>query len=159
MKQKEASVHYQVAQYLKSAYPKVIFRTDFAAGIKMTMGQAVKHASLQSGRAYPDLFIAEPKIKIIREEHNFGRDERSVWYSTYSGLFIELKREGAKLKRDKDANKINKGDHKIRKAGDWFDQHIEEQATMLEELSRKGYCATFAVGFDEAKNIIDQYLK
>lgn len=144
---KEASIHYQVAQYLKIQYPKVIFRTDFAAGIKMTMGQATKHKSLQSGRAYPDLFIACPFFDIFSETH------------LHFGLFIELKKEDTVLVRPKDAKKILKGETKLRKAGDWFDDHVEEQALMLDRLRKLGYKAEFACGFDSAKNIIDNYLK
>lgn len=68
----EALLHQQVCDYLRYQYPDVIFRTDFSAGVKMTMGQAVKHKRLQSDRAYPDLFIAYPT-------------------EDYHGLFIELK--------------------------------------------------------------------
>lgn len=72
-KVKESSVHQQVVNYLKSQYPKVIFRTDFAAGIKMSIGQAVKHKSLQQSRAFPDI---------------------TIFYPTTAGhaLFIEIKR-------------------------------------------------------------------
>lgn len=68
----EAILHQQICDYLRVKYPDILFRTDFAAGIKMTMGQAAKHKRLQSGRAWPDLFIAKPR----------GR---------FSGLFIEIK--------------------------------------------------------------------
>ncbi len=61
----------------------------------------------------------------------------------YYGLMIELKREGTRL-------------HK--KNGDWASDHIAEQAEVLAELDKYGYCACFAVGFDEAKKIIDEYL-
>lgn len=77
-KQKESSIHAQVAKYLKLQYPDVIFRTDFAAGIKMSIGQAVKHKSLQSGSKYPDLFIAQPA---------------GQWH----GLFLELKRDRSEV--------------------------------------------------------------
>lgn len=70
----EASIHKQVINYLKFQYPRILFRTDFAAGIKLTIGQAVKHKSLQQSRAWPDLFIAQPA--------------RGCY-----GLFIELKRD------------------------------------------------------------------
>ena len=70
----EKSIHKQVATYLKLQYPKVIFRTDFAAGCKMSIGQAVAHKALQSGPGYPDLFIAYPS-------------------KGYHGLFIELKKD------------------------------------------------------------------
>ncbi len=74
----EATLHQQLCDYLRLQYPDVIFRSDVAAGIKLTIGQAARHKKLQSSRAYPDLFIAEPR-------HN------------YHGLFIELKAEGAGL--------------------------------------------------------------
>jgi len=152
---KESSIHYQVAQYLKHQYPNVIFRTDFAAGIRMTMGQAVRHKSLQSGRAFPDIFIVQhfPKEPVTLD------GPYSAIAVTYCGLFIELKKDGTVLKRPKDARAILKGEAKLRLAGDWFDQHIDEQAQMLERLRNLGYKAEFAVGFDHAKKIIDEYLK
>lgn len=141
----EENLHKQITEYLKLQYPGIMFRTDFAAGIKMTPGQAVKHASLQSGRAWPDLFIAAPMYK----------DKLVDFY----GLFIELKKEGTKLVREKKATKILKGDKRIRKAGDWWNRHIEEQAEVIQYLKLNGYCATFAIGFDAAKKVIDTYLE
>lgn len=61
MIRKEEILHQQVCDYLRYSYPEVIFRTDFASGIKMNMGQAIKHKRLQHSKAYPDLFIAQPK--------------------------------------------------------------------------------------------------
>lgn len=140
----EGNLHQQVVDYLKLQYPGIMFRTDFAAGIKMTPGQAAKHARMQSGRAWPDLFIAAPMYK----------EQVADFY----GLFIELKKDGTKLVREVDAKKILKGELELRKKGDWWDQHIEEQAEVLEYLKLNGYCATFAVGFDAAKEVIDKYL-
>lgn len=56
----EASVHQQIVDYIKIQYPKVIFRTDFASGARMTIGQAVKHKKLQQSRAWPDIAIYHP---------------------------------------------------------------------------------------------------
>lgn len=140
----EENLHQQVVDYIKLQYPDIMFRTDFAAGIKMTQGQAVKHKRLQSGRAWPDLFIAAPMYK----------DKAVDFY----GLFIELKKDGTKLKRTKDAAKPLKGENFTRKAGDWFDKHIEEQANTLQMLGMNGYCVSFAIGFDDAKGLIDKYL-
>lgn len=139
-KQKEASVHYQVAQYMKLQYPDVIFRTDFAAGIRMTMGQAVKHKSLQSSRAYPDLFVA----KVVPSDGIGGKLSITRPDAGYAGLYIELKRPNTKLKKQN---------------GEWASEHIAEQAEVLEKLRAEGYKAEFAVGFEEAKQIIDEYLK
>lgn len=68
----EAHLHQKVCDYIRMHYPDVIFRTDFAAGIKMTIGQAARHKRLQQSRAFPDLSILEPR-------------------KGFHGLFIELK--------------------------------------------------------------------
>ena len=60
----------------------------------------------------------------------------------YSGLFIELK-----------AKEIYKKNGELLK-----NEHVEAQHRTLEELSLKGYHACFAVGFDQAKKIIDNYM-
>lgn len=59
------------------------------------------------------------------------------------GLFIELKKAGTRLKK---------------KDGTWASAHLEEQNEVLNALQKKGYAAYFAVGFEEAKDIIDDYL-
>lgn len=116
----------------------------------MTPGQAAKHKRLHPERGYPDLFIARSGEVI------FGpcNDRRLVY-----GLYIEIKKDGTKLKRDKDAKKPLKGEVKIRKKGDWWDKHIKEQAEMLEKLRARGYRAEFGVGFEGCKKIIDEYLR
>lgn len=123
---KEESLHIQVATYLKYQYPDVIFRSDFAAGIKMTMGQAVKHKRMQHGKSYPDLFIAEPR-------------------NGFSGMYLELK---------KDFSEVYKKDGSLRDI-----EHIQEQQKMLWTLQKKGFVAVFACGFNDAKSLIDEYLK
>jgi hypothetical protein len=62
----------------------------------------------------------------------------------YHGLFIELKKSGTKLKK---------------KDGSYINEHIEEQAEMIHRLQERGYYATFCIGFDEAKQTIDNYFK
>ena len=63
----------------------------------------------------------------------------------YYALFIELKREGTRIFK-KDGALV-------------ADEHIREQYDMLHDLRRKGYAAEFACGFDEAKKLIDDYMK
>ena len=127
----EAVLQQQVADYLRLQYPNVLFHSDFGSGIKLTMGQAVKQKRQNGGRrAWPDMFIAEPSLS--------EKGEGSY------GLFIELKKEGTRIKK---------------KNGDWVNKHIDEQAEVLERLEFRGYRAVFAVGFDEAKEVIDEYLK
>lgn len=120
----EADLHQQVVDYIELRYRNVMYRTDFAAGIKMTMGQAIKHKRLQHGRAWPDLFLAEPRGK-------------------YCGLFIELKREGTKV---------------FLRNGRVAAGHYSEQAAILQQLVDRGYMAVFAIGFDQAQLIIDEYM-
>jgi hypothetical protein len=123
--QTEATVHSQVCKYLNYQYPKVLFNTDLS-GIKLTIGQARKVKSLRSGRAWPDIFISEPR-------------------SPYHGLYLELKAPNVNI---------------VKQNGELVsNEHIKEQYDMLCELEKRGYCARFACGFDQAKLIIDEYLK
>lgn len=61
----------------------------------------------------------------------------------YRGLFIELKKDKTRIKK---------------KNGEWASEHIAEQAQLLSRLRGRDYEAQFAVGFDEAVDIIDDYL-
>jgi len=61
----------------------------------------------------------------------------------WSALMIELKKEGTRLEK---------------KTGELADDHIKEQSIMHRNLISKGYLAQFAVGFDQAKELIDWYL-
>lgn len=155
----ETTVQIQVADYLTLQYPSIIFHSDFGSGVKLNKIQAALQKRLNGGRkSYPDMFIAQAvEARPIFDKvywNNITRD-----WDCFFGLYLELKKNGTKLIRDKDARKILKGETKLRKKGDWWDLHTEEQALMLEELRQRGYCAEFAVGFDEAKKIIDEYLK
>lgn len=131
----ELDIQIQVADYLRLRYPNVLFHSDYGSGLRLTPGQAIKQKRLQGGRrAWPDVMVAETVLK---------RQEGST-YTAYSGLFIELKRPDVKI---------------YKKNGELVaNEHIREQAALLEELRQRGYVAEFACGFDEAKKIIDGYL-
>lgn len=132
---KESTLQCHVADYLRLQYPHVLFHSDYGSGIKLTPGQAAKQKRQNGGRrAWPDLFVAETII--VREKDGT--------YKSLSGLFVELKREGTRILK-KDGTLV-------------ADQHIREQHALLVELERRGYAARFAVGFDQAKQIIDEYL-
>jgi len=60
----------------------------------------------------------------------------------YCGLMIELKSEKAGNKN----GTVKQTDH------------VREQQEILNRLEKKGYMAKFAIGFSEAKSIIDFYL-
>jgi hypothetical protein len=61
-----------------------------------------------------------------------------------SGLFIEVKKEGTKIYNTK---------------GSPATPHIAEQIQMHNRLTHRGYESVFAIGFDEAKLLIDIYLR
>ena len=131
---KESDLQVQVADYLRLQYPDVLFHSDFGSGIKLTMGQAAKQKRQNGGRrAWPDMFIAQPAQK--------SSEYPDACYKF--GLFIELKKDGTRLKK---------------RNGEWASDHIAEQARILEMLELRGYVAKFAVGFDEARKLIDEYL-
>ena len=128
---KESDLQIAVADYLRLKYPNVMFHSDFGSGIKMTKGQAIKQKRQNGGRrGWPDMFIANRRYDLENcvERH---------------GLFLELK---------KDATRLHKKD------GSWATDHIAEQAETLQALQDRGYEAYFAVGFENAKRIIDDYL-
>lgn len=127
---KESTLQCHVADYLRLQYPHVLFHSDYGSGIRLTPGQA-RIQSRQNGgrRAWPDMFIAF--VRTIGDRY-------------YHGLFLELKREGTRILK-KDGTLVS-------------DQHIREQHALLVELEKCGYAARFAVGFDQAKQIIDGYL-
>ena len=121
----ERTLHRAVCQYLKMAYPNVIFNTDLSGAGKLTIGQATTLKALRSGRGFPDLVIYES-------------------CKGFHGLFIELKQDLTKV---------------FTNAGNCATPHIAEQWKMIQRLQERGYSASFAVGFSEAKLIIDNYLK
>lgn len=145
----EEALAIKISDYLRIQYPDVIFHFDYGSGLKMTKGQAVRQKRLNKHRGYPDLFIVKPMYK--KSVSNEAISGGIIWNSSlissdvfYCGLYIELKKDGTHLKK---------------KDGNWTNEHIADQAKMLEKLRDDGYKAEFAVGFDEAKEIIDNYLK
>jgi hypothetical protein len=61
----------------------------------------------------------------------------------YNGLFLELK-----------ATNIYKKDGNL-----FTNEHLANQSETIQELNNKGYYSRFVVGFDEAKEVIDWYMK
>ena len=128
----EKTIHRQVCDFIRYQYPDVIFNTDLSGATKLTMNQAVAMKRLRSGRGFPDIAIYEPRGK-------------------FHGLFLELKKEGTSLMKKKIVDDC----------GDiaWASDHLKEQNEMMERLRSRGYAAEFAIGFEQARKIIDQYLK
>lgn len=128
---KEANIHERVAQYIRETYPDIIFVTDFASGARMSWGLVQKYNAVKGKRGFPDMFIAEPAP---------AKDGSGY----YCGLFLELKREKIKI---------------FKKDNTFVNEHLKEQYETLNSLNEKGYYAVFAFGFEQAKNIIDAYLR
>lgn len=132
---REIELQAQVADYLRLRYPDVLFHSDFGSGIKLTMSQAVRQKRLNGGRrAWPDIFIAKARLGVDGDGQHFYQH----------GLFLELKREGTKILR-RDGKVV-------------ANEHIREQMRVLQKLTLLGYRAEFAVGFEQAKQIIDSYM-
>lgn len=74
----EKDLHLRCATHIRYAYPEAIFVSDFAAGLKLPPYLAKRQKALRSGRAYPDIFIAEPR-------------------GEYHGCYFELKKHGTHI--------------------------------------------------------------
>ncbi|WOI85950.1 PDDEXK family nuclease [Rhodococcus qingshengii] len=72
----EHQLQEQVCQYIRTRYGSdIVFMSDMSAGMKLTMGQAMKRKRINSSRSLPDLVVLHP----VGEFH---------------GLCLELKKEG-----------------------------------------------------------------
>lgn len=131
----ETQIQIKLAEYIAENYPDVEFHSDYGSGARLRPYQAKEQSRLNAGRrAWPDVFIAEPQ----------SSPESALPKIHFCGLFIELKTEGARIFK-KDGTLV-------------ADEHIREQFDKLESLRRRGYCAEFACGLEEAKKLVDKYL-
>lgn len=135
MKKIEETISLKLARYLKIQYPKLIYRFDIGADVRLTIGQATKVKALQmNDRGYPDLFIAKSS-------------------KGFHGLYIELKKDKSEVFL-KDGVTFKKRMNK--KTGKC---HIQEQHEMHERLRAEGYQVLWGFGFDDAINKIKDYLE
>lgn len=140
MAESEAQLQERVARYLQQNYPDVLFHSDFGSGVKLTKGQAIRQKRQNGGRrSWPDMFIAQKTTATVTGKRG------GLKQMFYGGLFLELKKDGTRLT-------------KARNPDEWVSEHIAEQAATLRELRNRGYMAEFAVGFDQAVEIIEHYL-
>jgi hypothetical protein len=112
-----------------------------------------KQICLYLRKQYPDvIFTSEPSglrlpigLAVKLSKLRSGAKLPDLWImepkANYGGLFIELKAEGI-----------------LKKNWEYKTPHIKAQAETIKRLIDKGYYASFAVGFEDAKNIIDDYL-
>lgn len=162
MTKPEEILQEKVANYLVQNYPDVLFHSDYGSGAKLTKGQSAKQKRLNGGRrTWPDMFIAKMGTIWRWEESPTGvfdhLDLINLGAKLYGahGLFIELKKDNENIFAQRNLNDPDKIslDGKV-----YADKHIKEQADVLYKLRQAGYCAEFAVGFDEAIDIITDYL-
>lgn len=131
--QHEQNMQKQVCHYLKLQYPNIMFRSDTSSGRwEYNRRDLAAKIIYNSSKSWPDLFIYEPRM---------------VAGVQYAGLALELKKEGTTII-------VTRGE---RRGHLTSNPHIQEQAILLKELKARGYYANFAVGFDQAKRIIDWY--
>lgn len=123
--QKEESLQIRIAKYLKTKHPDIIFHSDVASGMKLTMGQAIKNKAMQSGKGFPDMFLAIPNLN-------------------HAGLFLELKKDGTTIWLKN--GELSKN------------EHIQSQHAIHQKLRSNGYYATFVIEFENAIQIIEDYL-
>jgi hypothetical protein len=76
---KESDIYLAISKYMAIKYPNVIWRFDFSAGMKMTLGQAKRHKAMNPHRGYPDLFICKCR-------------------GGYGGLYLEIKQVNIRKK-------------------------------------------------------------
>ena len=130
----EKKLSYQVAKYLKLQYPKVVFRFDIGADLKLTIGQSnISKNKLLHKRGYHDLTILEPK-------------------GNYYGLLLELKKDKAEVykKNGELKRRFNKKTNSC---------HNQEQFNHLKTMREKGYFAEYGFGFKDTIEKIDKYMK
>ena len=122
------------------------------------MSEAIEHTMLCTyiKTNYPNVvFLSDASglkmtmgmaVKWSKMKSDRGIPDLIILYpnSIYHGLMIELKRTGEKL---------------YMKDGSFKTDHLKEQDLVLKKLRACGYYATFAIGFEEAKKIIDEYME
>lgn len=133
MRQREEVLYQQLAKYLNAQYPDVIYHFDLS-GVNNPSQYTRNLYGWLNARAWPDLFIAKPYIY-----QNASGEELVM-----NGLFLGLKREGTRVYKKDDVTPAS--------------PHVAEQLKKLDQLHDAGYEAYIAVGFDEARAYIDDYL-
>jgi hypothetical protein len=129
---KETDLYEQIAQYMNLKHPNVIYHFDLS-GLWTPSHQARNLYGRLNKRAWPDLFIGVVRETVV-----------GIYVVMQAGLFIELKKDGTVL---------YKKDGSLRAVP----HHIEQEA-VLQSLRMAKFKAEFAVGFDQAIKLIDDYL-
>ncbi len=127
----------KVIQYLNWQYSSVRYHVSLDGEI-IEDGKRRKIAATQSQSGFPDLLIFYCQM---------------IDGVGYCGLVIEMKKKNAGEWYEKDGVVYNaSGTEKKNK-------HLQQQAQWLNYLRSQGWVAAFCKGFDEAKELIDNYMK
>ncbi len=115
--------------YLKNKYPSLRFISTLVGEANTNKRVRSRNSRLQSHRGQPDFIVFYPRV---------------IDGNSYAGIALELKKEGAA---------IRKKDGSLRK-----NSHLEEQQEWLDYLNSCGLYADFAVGLAESVRLIETYL-
>lgn len=88
--------------------------------------------------------FARGQATMLRSSRGYPDLFLAVPKGTFHGLFLELKRENASVYLKNGTLSTN--------------EHIQEQAEVLQKLVNAGYYADFGIGFDDAIKKIDWYM-
>ena len=132
----EEQLHKHICEYIKMQYPRVIFNTDMS-GISLTMGQAMKVPKLRSSNGFPDIVIYEQNKE-------------------FNALFLEIK---AKSPYQQNGEFYSMKRYEVVNGIKVSYDHLQQQNNMHIELRKRGYKAEFVWTFEQAKDMIDTYLK
>ena len=131
----------QITNKMKKKNPEEILQKQVVQYLKLQYPNIVFNSDMAGIKLTPGQATKASKLRSSN-----GFPDLAIYEARkgLNGLFLELKAEG------KSPFKLN---GKVKK-----DKHLQEQEKMLYDLNSRGYYAKFAVGFDEAKIIIDTYL-
>lgn len=119
--------------------PEAIIHQQVADYFKLRHKGVIFHSDFAAGLRLPAWLAI--RNRRLQSDRGFPDIFIAEARKNYYGLFIELKAVNIYLK-----------DGSLSK-----NAHIQEQAEMLARLEKQGYKAIFAVGFDSAVKIIDDY--
>jgi len=133
----EKQLHKQITDYIKIQYKNVVFTTDMS-GVRLSKGQAFQASKLRSETGIPDILIFQTGGKtLVRNE---DENTNQVVFQ-FAGLFLEVKKK-TPYKKNREILK----------------EHTD-QNNLHKKLQAQGYYTLFVWNFDDAKKIIDDYMK
>jgi len=167
----EQALAQALADYITARYPGVRFRMD-AAGIRTSARQAADQARINPWRGWPDfdmparvgeynglcieLKVAGTNLHCTRDGAKYRildwKPTRAMWYQDPNDGKPYPTRISGK------ARSAPVFDTKVRRAGDWADAHLEEQAEQLAYLRACGRLAVFGVGLARCVDLVNGYL-